>query len=226
MQRLVLVFLMGVGVLAASSAVGLAIGGGGVDFEARPWLIPAVTHSAMAAVALALMALIGRGQWSQFGFTVPVGRVWGPAMWGGLGIGVVSTLVLSLFTDEEVSGTERFTFWQIVLFVWIWASACEELLVRGLLQGLLGSLGQVGFRVGTYRITLPVLFGAVFFGLMHLGLLSLGMSGAAVAVVALFAAILGGLAGTLRERSGSVIAAMVAHTSANAGGTVIGFWLA
>jgi membrane protease YdiL (CAAX protease family) len=51
---------------------------------------------------------------------------------------------------------------QIVLFVWVFSSFCEEVLTRGLLQTLLSR------ALGKSRAGLTILLSGLFFGAMHI----------------------------------------------------------
>ena len=70
-------------------------------------------------------------------------------------------------------------------------------------------------------LSLPVLAAAVFFSAMHLMLLTMHVDLVTVLVIVLVALLLGLLAGYYRERSGSLIPAIVAHTLANLTGTIL-----
>ena len=112
---------------------------------------------------------------------------------------------------------------QTVLFVWIYASICEEALTRGLLQGLLSPLSRFGasFR-GKLRLSVPVILSALFFGGMHAILV--GAIGGAVVGVVIFAVLLGLVAGKYRERTGSLVPAIIVHALFNVGGA-LPIWL-
>ena len=108
---------------------------------------------------------------------------------------------------------------QIVLSVWIYASICEETFVRGLLQGYLSTLGlQKVFRVGKWLLSVPVLLGAFFFGAMHVVLWP--KMGPFALVPMSLATMLGVVTGYYREKSGSLLPAIVIHALFNIGGSL------
>jgi membrane protease YdiL (CAAX protease family) len=98
-------------------------------------------------------------------------------------------------------------------------------LTRGLVQGFLEPLKDYGLRVFRLRLSIPVIVGAVFFGLMHLALLSTGADAAAVVTIALFAVVLGLIAGYYRESTGSLWPAILVHFLFNVWGSAVD-WVA
>jgi membrane protease YdiL (CAAX protease family) len=119
---------------------------------------------------------------------------------------------------------EKFSILQIIIFIWFYASICEELLTRGLIQGFLAPVVKYGFTIGKFRISVPIIVAALFFGFMHMGLLTLGASKLTVFVAVLSAIILGVIGGYYREKTESIIPAMIVHMLFNIWGTIIG-WL-
>lgn len=106
---------------------------------------------------------------------------------------------------------------QTVVFVWIYASLCEETLVRGLLQSLLGGLAEAGVAVRS-KLSLPVVVSALAFGAMHLGLI--GRIGPAAIPIILMTIFLGFVAAHYREKTGSLVPAILVHMLFNMGGTL------
>lgn len=109
---------------------------------------------------------------------------------------------------------------QLVLFVWLYASVCEEVLTRGLLQSLVAGTGRES--AGTKRALTPVPVSAGFFGAMHLVLN--GSMGPAAVVPILLATRPGFAAGRYRQSTGSLIPAVMIHLLFNIGGMLPG-WL-
>jgi membrane protease YdiL (CAAX protease family) len=112
---------------------------------------------------------------------------------------------------------------QTVLRVWIVASVAEEVLTRGLTQGLLASLSTTGFRVAGELVSVSVLLAALAFAALHLVLVR--KMGAKAAPVIVLAFLLGCVAGVYRQATGSLIPAVIVHMLFNIGGT-IPMWLA
>jgi membrane protease YdiL (CAAX protease family) len=102
--------------------------------------------------------------------------------------------------------------WAVIAAVTIGAPILEEIAYRGGLHGLLRSLG-----IGPWA---TVLLASIFFVVMHLGMIPRDAAGGALA--GLFA--LSILLGLLRERSGGLIAPIVAHALFNAANLVLA-WL-
>jgi membrane protease YdiL (CAAX protease family) len=189
--------------------------------ESYPW-IP-ITHTGMLLASLILICLLSKGKVSTYGLKgIRLKALVRPTV-VALVFGIIITALGELLPMTGFEFMEDFTLLQIILFVWIYASVSEELLTRGLLQGFLRPLDKYGLTVFNFYMSVPVLVAALFFGLMHLGLLTMGASGSAVLVVVLSGIILGVIAGYYRERTESIVPAIVVHALFNICGTVIGF---
>ena len=184
-----------------------------------------VTHSVMLVAAVALIRLWSGRSFADFGFTRGTYRFRPRILLWVLPTAVLSSLAALVPTP---GGTERVvtgqTQLQLVLFVWFYASVCEEVLTRGLLQSLVtGSSGGGGAPA---RFSMPVMVSGLFFGAMHLVLIDSMGSSAAVPIV--LATLLGFLAARYRETTGSLIPAIVVHALFNVGGMLPGWvmgWL-
>jgi membrane protease YdiL (CAAX protease family) len=178
-----------------------------------------MTHSVMLVLSVAIMWL-GRGRLAEFGFTKgtytfkPTILLW-----------VLPTAILSLpaaLGTEDGSGFEIMrgrTELQLVLFVWIYASICEEVLTRGLLQTLVSDRNEV--VIGRPGFNMPVVVSALFFGAMHLPLIQ-SMGPQAIPAIVL-ATLLGLLAARYRQATGSLIPAIIVHMLFNVGGMLPGW---
>jgi membrane protease YdiL (CAAX protease family) len=82
-------------------------------------------------------------------------------------------------------------------------------------------LKKYGFTLAKKYISLPVIIGALFFGTMHLMLLTTGMNIFMVGAVFVSTCVLGLIAGYYREKTASLIPAIVAHMIFNIVGTVL-----
>lgn len=182
-----------------------------------------VTHATMAAVSIAGIGLASRGRWSEFG--VGVGLFdWSPVLllWV-LPTALLATTQIVASKGRASADPHRLRPAQTVVRVWVTASIAEELLTRGLVQGLLEPLSGVGFGVGANFVTVPILLAALVFAALHLVLVR--KMGAAVVPVIALAFLLGCVAGVYRQTTGSLIPAVIVHMLFNIGGTVP-LWLA
>jgi membrane protease YdiL (CAAX protease family) len=175
-----------------------------------------VTHSVMLALSVAAMWLISKGRLDLYGLTKGAYE-FSPRilLW------VLPTAVLSLASTiaspggQGTGGPFELTKSQIVVFVWIYASISEELLTRGLLQTLLGGNARVGAGAPR-KLSMPVIVSALFFGAMHLVLVkSMGLAAVPVILLVVF---LGLVAARYRERTGSLLPAIIVHALFNIGG--------
>jgi len=177
-----------------------------------------VTHTVMFVLSIAAMWLLSKGRLDLYGITTGTYQ-FSPhiVMW------VLPTGVLSLASTIASPGGQRTGFpieltkYQIVVFVWIYASICEELLTRGLLQTLLGGNSRDGAGAPR-KLSMPVIVSALFFGAMHLVLVkSMGLAAVPVILLTVF---LGLVAARYRERTGSLLPAIIVHALFNIGGTL------
>ncbi len=179
---------------------------------------PFVTHSLMLLLSVAAMLILSRGRLATYGFTRGTYR-FSPRilLW------VLPTAVLSLGTalasrgGQAASGPFDFTKMQTIVFIWIDASICEETLVRGLLQTLLSGTAKAGAAAGRW-LSMPVVVSALFFGAMHL-LLVKQMGLKAIPMI-LLATGLGFIAAHYRQKTGSLLPAIIIHALFNIGGTL------
>lgn len=181
-----------------------------------------VTHSVMLTLSVAAMWLLSKGRLDLYGLTKGAYQ-FSPRilMW------VLPTAALSIASavaspgGQGAGGPSELTKPQVVVFVWVYASISEETLARGLLQTLLGGNAEVGVAAPR-RLSMPVLVSGLFFGSMHIVLVR-SMGPAAVPVI-LLAVFLGLVAARYRERTGSLLPAIIVHALFNIGG-MLPLWL-
>ena len=180
-----------------------------------------LTHSLMLLLSLALARIFSKGRLSLFGLTRGTYRFSPKILLWALPTAVFSVLsTLGPEAGGEGGVVGDLSRPQIILFVWIYASVCEEVLTRGLLQTLLYQEGKPA--EGTRRLSGPVILSGLFFGAMHLVLVS--SMGPAAAPVIVLATLLGLLAGSYRQKTGSLIPAVLVHMLFNIGG-MLPLWI-
>ena len=182
------------------------------------------TAFGIALIFLVITILIaGRRHYSAFGFSLPTDfRPFKPLILAFLA-GAISTLLGSLLHLEAPQVLGDMTFIQVIVSIWIMASIYEELVVRGFIQGALELIGRdkINFRIRI--LSFPVIISGLFFGLSHLALLTVGAAPLFVIIVVVFAVIVGLLAAYYREKTGSLIPAILIHMVANIAGTAAGY---
>jgi membrane protease YdiL (CAAX protease family) len=179
-----------------------------------------VTHSLMLGLSLLIVWVFHRGRFADFGFTRGTYRFDPKILLWALPTAVLSLVsALAAPSGKPEAMLPGFSKLQLVLFVWIYASVCEEVLTRGLLQTLLTKC--LGAGSGARRLSTPVVVTAFFFGAMHVVLIP--SMGPAAAVPIVLATLLGLLAGKYRESSGSLIPAVIVHALFNVGGMLPGW---
>jgi len=180
-----------------------------------------VTHSVMLVASVGIIRMWPGRRFADFGFTWGTYRFRPRILLWALPTAVLS-LAGALASGKSESGsavTGMQSHLQLVLFVWIYASVCEEVLTRGLLQTLVAGTNEG--RRAPARFSMPVVVSALFFGAMHLVLL--GRMGPAAAVPIVLATLLGYLAARYREATGSLIPAIMVHALFNIGGMLPGW---
>jgi membrane protease YdiL (CAAX protease family) len=183
-----------------------------------------ITHTSMWALSILLIAVLARGDFRPYGFTRGTYR-FTPKIF----LWVIPTSILSVMgylasrLVEAVPELPEFSYLQDVVFVWVYASISEEIFTRGLLLGFLGDLKTYGIKLlGRWRLSVPVLFSAFYFGGMHI--VRRDEMGSGVVSVIVLASLLGIVTGYYRERTGSLIPAIIIHALFNIGG-MLPMWL-
>jgi membrane protease YdiL (CAAX protease family) len=216
--RLPIAFVMG---LAISIITLKAPGLFRVTETSPDWLSAFVTHTFMWLLSIFIIIILTKGKIGEYGFTR--GRF---RLTGKIFLWVIPTAVLSVMgffasrAGQDVKEVLELSYLEDIVFVWIYASICEEVFTRGLLQSFLSPLAGYGIRLSKrLRLSLPVLFSGLFFGMMHIVAISkLGPS------VIVFASALGIVAGYYREKTESLIPAIIIHALFNVGG-MLPMWI-
>ena len=216
--RVLVAILMGLFVL---SSVGMVVSNSNrlpSAIQSQPWFKGFLSHTTMWTISLILMLFISKGKLRSVGFCRGKKYKMTSIVIPGTVVGVAMATVLRLFPEGPNSSELEYSFVQTIIFISLYASVSEELLTRGLIQSFLTPLVAYGFTIFGVRISLPVLTGALFFGLMHTALLTTGMALFPVISIVVFATVLGLIAGYQRERTGSLIPAIIIHAFGNIGG--------
>ena len=184
---------------------------------------PNLMHLGMFVFSFILILILSKGKISEYGFKIGDNLRLKQTIIVGLIAGLIITSTTLFLPINPPPGTEDFSFIQVVILIWIFASIAEEVLSRGLVQSYLSPLSTFGFSIFELRISLPILFAALFFGAMHLGLFMAGLDSFSVWVIVVSAFIMGIIAGYYREKTQSLIPAIIIHMLFNISGTIIGF---
>lgn len=207
--------------LAISVITIVAPGAFGLTETAPPWLSAFVTHSLMWILSILVIILLTREKMRDYGFSRGSFRLRGKIFLWLIPMAFVSIMsFLVSRSSGEIKEGFGFSHLQDIVFVWIYASICEEIFTRGLLQSFLSPLIGYGINLSkNLRLSLPVLFSGLYFGLMHI--VAIGKMGPPVIVLT---TLLGLVAGYYREKTGSLIPAIVIHALFNIGG-MLPMWL-
>jgi membrane protease YdiL (CAAX protease family) len=221
--RVPIAFLLGLFVFVAAGILSQSVGSIIPESVAsKAWWTTTLFQLLMAVISVLLMLLIGRGDLSRFGFKLgsrpPYWRI-------VLLVLAAQVLCTAVFLPCPRTGPEHFasefSFLRIVIGVWIIASACEEVVARGLVQGFLSPLHERGITIAGVRLGLPAIVGALFFSATHLPLLMMGIDRCLGLQILVGTFLLGLIAGHFRERTGSLLPAVAAHALANVFGMAL-----
>ncbi len=183
---------------------------------------PNLMHVGMFVFSFILILILSKGKISDYGFKIGENLRLKQTIIVGLIAGLILTSTTLYLPINPPPGTEDFSFIQVVILIWIFASIAEEVLSRGLVQSYLSPLEIFGFSIFGFRISLPVLFAALFFGAMHLPLFMTGLDSFSVFSIVISAFIMGIIAGHYREKIQSLIPPIIIHMLFNITGTIIG----
>ena len=197
--------------------------------SAFPWLSDgAVIQVTMLMASVALAAGLSRGRLRKFGFrTARLGQLARALVCGAIAAVVIHTLRMALAAalphmggHPTVGGA---SFAHRVVTIWLLASTSEEVFHRGLIQSFFEPLRSRGITLLGIRLTLPVVTGGVLFGATHIMLLTMGATGAFVGLLVGSAVVLGLVAGYWREKTGSLVPAILVHVLFNVTGEISGW---
>lgn len=145
---------------------------------------------------------------------------------------MLATLFLTIFGFEMDpsgrghAGIEGISSIQFFIFVFIYASICEEFLFRGFAQNFFQPLSSIRLNISNnVYISLPVVLSGVLFGLGHLILLSTNTSGPMVFRIVIMTWIGGTIAGYFQEKHQNILPAIVVHMTLNLPGLIMSFIL-
>ena len=223
--RIILAVILGLIVLILSGAIFQTILTQTNLMIDHPGLIKTLNHTLMLVFSILLILVINKGKLKGYGFTwnikFPIGKVILISILLGF---LPSIIIMSSNLSMEDSPVSDFTWIEKIIYIWLWASICEEVFTRGLIQGFLFPAKHIGFNVLNHFISLPVVIGAVFFGLMHFMLLTIWMALFTVLIIVILGIVLGIIAGYYREHTNSLVPAILIHMCFNIGGSLLGLF--
>ncbi len=219
---LVIVDLPVRGIIAALSSV---------LFSAAWWVKPLIRQAIEVLTALILMIVINRSiDFHKYGFRFSGNlNIWKSIIFApilfvlSLIIGGIFAGLITVFAGPTPTyDFGNMTLFQTIIKVWILASIGEEIIFRGLILTYLSSLIYTSFSLFRIRITHATLIAAIFFSLAHFMLLTRGAGAAQMAFIAVMTFILGIGAGYFREKTGSLVPAIIIHVLFNVCGDIMG----
>ena len=196
-----------------------------------PWLLPLVSQLMIAIPSLVIIIIIAKRKYEKFGFqriNENKNKIKIIAYSGVLGLvcGILHTLCqYLLISDSNGNDLDSLNFLQTILIVWILASFSEEIFTRGLIYSYIAQFNYDKIESQKDRNSFPIIISTLFFSGMHLMLLLQGTKLGEVMLICAFAFIIGLIAGYFRDKSGSLIPAIVVHMFGNIGCSLMIFLL-
>jgi len=190
-----------------------------------------ITQISFLIISLILIAVLGKGNFSEYGLKstkfkeiikpIPISAA------VALLVIILNIMMMMMISKPENPGEHPGmdkNLLETFLTVWILASICEEIFYRGLILSFLSPLKKHGIMLFKKYLSIPVIISGLLFGIGHLCLLG-KMNPVIVVNIVISASLLGLIAGYYREKSGSLLPAIVSHITFNVIGTMIPFIL-
>jgi membrane protease YdiL (CAAX protease family) len=211
--RLALGLILGLGISVISLNVAQIVPGA----DSFPFMSGFTTHTVMWVLSIIASLYLTKARLRAYGFTKGKFRLNPTIFLWVLPMAFISTIGYLVARPDELTGDPfGMSQMQAIVFIWIYASISEEIFTRGLLQSYVSPLRKYGFKLfGKIRLSIPVLFSGLFFGLMHI--VAVGEMGPPVIVFTTFAGI---VAAYHREKTESLIPAIIIHMLFNIGGSL------
>jgi membrane protease YdiL (CAAX protease family) len=174
-----------------------------------------ITHTFMWILSVLIALILTKGKLKNYGFTRGKFQLSGRIFLWVIPMAILSVIgFIASRSGQDIKGGFGLSHLQDIIFVWIYASIAEEVFTRGLLQSYLSPLARYGINLSKkLRLSLPVLFSGLFFGMMHI--VAIDKMGPPVII---FTSVLGIIAGYYREKTESLIPAIIIHALFNIGG--------
>ena len=219
--RIIVALLLGIVVLIVASVIMMSLPNPPQLLEKYPWLMGFIPHTSMLLISTLILLIIGKGNLGQYGYKLPVNFKLLQVVILPLALGIISNIVLSSMPSHESFTPKEYSFSHIVIFIWLYASICEEIYTRGLIQGYLEPLAGGAITIMKIRLSLPIIIGALHFSLIHLMAFAATLNPLTMVVFLIVAFILGLIAGYQLEKTGSLIPAMIVHMMFNISGSLV-----
>lgn len=137
-----------------------------------------------------------------------------------MGLGVLTSMIMVLTPAKGLNMLAQYSLVTYVVFIWFFSSVAEEIFVRGWMQSAIRPSVQ-GKCCGLASDG-AVLSSALLFGAMHLAILLRGVDGLTAVILIPATFLLGFLCAFVRQKSGSLFPAIIAHVLFNMGAFVGG----
>ncbi len=184
-------------------------------------MIILLAQSVILLFSILVILIRWKGNFADFGFRIPKNLYFWRIAPLSLMYGIIATSMLNWVGGEGNPLAADLSRIEIILLVWIYASICEEILFRGVVQTIIAKKTKRVFKVLNMSISVSVFVVAIVFAIDHLiSMLLTDASTAGIIVIVLFTFTVGVTAGYYREKTGSLIPAVIIHMFSNIGGAL------
>jgi membrane protease YdiL (CAAX protease family) len=188
-----------------------------------PWMSNAIVGPIVLVLSTLVIFLASNGNLSLWGFQWPTHENMIVLSLIGLFVALIVVLVSERFSPTpENMNPPRNLRGRILFFIMIvlLASAAEEILFRGFLQGILDHTLLLSIDLGWFSITGGALVSGILFSLVHIA--PAKQMKASIPVMITSAFILGFVAGIFVTYSGSLVMPILLHLEFNLIGFIVG----
>lgn len=189
------------------------------------WVTPFMYHTFIIIISFLFMLLFSKGRLKTYGFAkckpFPIISL----IINGLLIGFVGGFLIYYFNKEELGFIPFYRLWEKIVFIWVFSSISEEILVSGLVQSYMMDAKKFFIRIFDLKISLPVVLSAIVFAAMYFPMFLYGMDLVPKLLISLVLFVLGISKAYFREKSESIATPILLHFIYNFGVWCIVFLL-
>lgn len=211
-----IIIAIGLGLLVFGAALALsAMGSLSNFFITRHWIAPLIYHIFLFIFSILLILIFSKGKLSKFGIKKPKSFPIYSQMINAVIIGAIAGFVIYTFNSEELHPNASYKLWEKIIFIWIVASLCEELLVSGFIQSYMMPAKKYGVKILNTYFSIPVIISGIIFSILyiplHLGNFLVANNISAFSFVLFSFLLLGISKAYFREKTDSIISPIFIH---------------
>ncbi len=213
--RVVLAIILAFAVFVTASSVAFLTVEHPLSFPLKIWITQGLHHAVMLIMSLILILIISKGKMRMFGFRIGKKYEWISTILIGLLLGFFSYLIQTKAMRGGLGMIEIYPLTTNIISFVLLASIAEEVLARGLVQSVLSPLSHKGIFIFRKAFSTPTIISALisafFSTIFFFPLIFKNRYLLAASLFFLVGFVLGLFAGYNRERTQSLIPAIIIH---------------